>query len=269
MGDQPVGNSGATPGATPGVALAGVLQTAAGTNERYAGVGDDAVMVAVGQWDAVESWAAARKLAAIRELIRRRPAEGYEPGAANASETAAAAETAAADGSEAAARDGLPDLWRRDLAEEVALELSVSTVAADGLISLAWALGRRLPLTAAALDAGILSLGKARMIAHETSVLSDADARAAEELAAAMWAGKTWGQIHSRITRAVVEVDPAGAEKRREQAERDEARVRFSLQGLIRARCEVVVIRYVLPGVTWLLRFCLLDVVAGLLVAGG
>ncbi|MBV9445509.1 MAG: DUF222 domain-containing protein, partial [Streptosporangiaceae bacterium] len=177
--------------------------------------GDDTVVVAAGQWDTVESWAAARKLAAIRELIRRRPAEGYEPAAGRAA------------GADEADRDGLPDLWRRDLAEEVALELAISTAAADGLISLAWTLGRRLPLTAAALDAGILNLGKARMIARETSVLSDADARRAEELAAAMWAGKSWGQIHSRILRAVVEVDPCGSQKRREQAEREEARVRF------------------------------------------
>ena len=205
MGEHASGNSGAIEGTPPGPGLVARLRDAAGPGERYAGSSDDGTIVAAGRWDAVESWAAARKLAVIRELIRRCPAEGYEP----------------------SEQGGLPDLWRRDLAEEVALELSISTTAADGLITLAWTLGRRLPLTAAALDTGILNLSKARMIAHETSVLSDADARKAEELAAATWAGKSWGQIHSRITRAVVEVDPDGARKRREQAERDEARVRF------------------------------------------
>jgi hypothetical protein len=204
MGDQPAGDSNALSGTAPGPELIGLLRAAAGPAERYPAASDGTVVVAAGRWDAAESWCAARKLAAVRELIRRSPAEGHQTRAG-----------------------GLPDLWRKDLAEEVALELGISTNAADGLITLAWTLERRLPLTAAALDAGILNFGKARMIAAETSVLSDEDARAAEALAAGMWAGKTWGQIHQRITRAVVEVDPDGAQKRREQAEREDARVRF------------------------------------------
>jgi hypothetical protein len=153
----------------------------------------------------MESWCVSRKLAVIRELIRRNPADGHEAEAAG----------------------GLPSLWQKDLIEQVALELAITRNAADKLISLAWALGKRLPLTAAALDVGTLNLAKARMIADETAVLSDADAAKAEELAAASWAGKTWSQIRERVTRAVVEVDPDGAQKRREQAEREEARVSF------------------------------------------
>jgi hypothetical protein len=203
-GNNPAGDSSALSGTAPGLELIGLLRAAAGPAERYAAASDGTVVVAAGRWDAAESWVAARKLAAIRELIRRRPAEGCETRVGE-----------------------LPDLWCKDLAEEIALELGISTNAADGLISLAWTLARRLPLTAAALDAGILNLGKARMIAAETSVLPDEDARAAEALAAGMWQGKTWGQIRNRIARAVVEVDPDGARKRREQAEREEARVRF------------------------------------------
>src|SRR5437588_8460928 len=152
-GDSPAGDSGALAATPPGPELIGRLRAAAGPGERYATASDGAVIVAAGRWDAAESWITARKLAAIRELIRRRPEDGH-----------------------AAAGGGLPDLWRKDLAEEVALELGISANAADGLISLAWTLARRLPLTAAALDAGILNLGKARMIAAETSVLADADA---------------------------------------------------------------------------------------------
>jgi hypothetical protein len=73
----------------------------------------------------------------------------------------------------------------------------------------------------------VLDLSKARLIASETDVLSDQDAGAAEALVAGKWAGKTWSQIRDMITRAVVNTDPDGAEKRREQAERDDARVRF------------------------------------------
>jgi hypothetical protein len=161
-------------------------------------------VVAAGRWDAEESWIAAQKLAAIRELIRRRPVAGR------------------------AAEDGrLPGAWRKDLIEEIALELAITKNAADALIALAWTLEMRLPLTAAAVDAGILNLGKARMIADETAVLSDEDAGKAEELVAGQWTGKTWSQIRAKIARAVVNADPEGAARRRERAEREDARVRF------------------------------------------
>ena len=39
-------------------------------------------------------------------------------------------------------------------------------------------------------------------------------------------AGKTPGQVAALIARAVVQVDPDGAAKRREQAQREQARVR-------------------------------------------
>ncbi|HEX6519571.1 MAG TPA: DUF222 domain-containing protein [Streptosporangiaceae bacterium] len=204
-GPSPTGDSGALAGTPPGIKLAGLLHAAAGPGERYASWSDDCTVLAAGRWDTVESWCVSRKLAVIRELIRRNPEAGYEAEAAG----------------------GLPAVWQKDLIEQVALELAITKNAADKLISLAWTLERRLPLTAAALDSGILNLPKARMVADETAVLSDADAREAEKLAAGTWQGKTWSQIRERIARAVVEVDPAGAEKRREQAEREEARVSF------------------------------------------
>lgn len=58
-------------------------------------------------------------------------------------------------------------------------------------------------------------------------MLSDADARAAEALIAGQWDGKTPTQIRNKIARAVVQVDPEGAARRREEAEREEARVEF------------------------------------------
>jgi Domain of unknown function (DUF222) len=83
----------------------------------------------------------------------------------------------------------------------------------------------RLPLTGAALDAGILNPSLARMIADETSVLSDADARAAEAAVAGWWAGKTWPQLRKKLA-AVINIDPDGAEKRREESTR-QAQVRM------------------------------------------
>jgi len=55
------------------------------------------------------------------------------------------------------------------------------------------------------------------MIADETSVLSDADAREAEAAVAGWWAGKTWPQLRKKLAAAVINVDPDGAEKRREE----------------------------------------------------
>src|SRR5487761_960497 len=155
-----------------GPALAGVLRLTAGPGERYAAVDDD-VLVAAGRWDAVESWAAARKLAAVREAIRCRPLAGHRP----------------------ARPGGLPAVWRKDLAEEIALELGISPPAAGALIGLAHTLETRLPLTAAALDAGVLNLPKTRLIAGETDVLTDQDAGEAEALVAPKWAGRVGGSV--------------------------------------------------------------------------
>jgi hypothetical protein len=73
----------------------------------------------------------------------------------------------------------------------------------------------------------VISLAKARIIAEATAVLDDACAAAAETLIAGQLAGKTPGQIAALIARAVVKVDPEGARKRRERAEKEDARVRF------------------------------------------
>ena len=48
------------------------------------------------------------------------------------------------------------------------MELGISGRAADGLLDLAYELEARLVLTAAALDAGIISLSKARIIGAAT-----------------------------------------------------------------------------------------------------
>jgi hypothetical protein len=191
--------------ARPGLALAGELIRAAGPGGRYPGQTDGHVMLSAGRWDATESWVFSQKLAAVREMIRRRPGPG------------------------AAARlpGGLPSVWRADLADEIAMELAISVHAAHALADLALALATRLPLTAAALDAGILNPSKARLIATATALLDDEQARAAEAAIAGRWEGATWSRINQLISRAVINADPEAAAKRRERAEREDARVRF------------------------------------------
>ena len=106
-------------------------------------------------------------------------------------------------------------------------QLGVSLRAADALIGLAADLETRLVLTREALEAGVISLAKARIIHEATAVLDDAHAAVAETLIADQLAGKTPGQVAKLIAGAVVTVDPEGAAKRREKAQREEARVRF------------------------------------------
>ena len=185
-GPVPGGQGGAAP---PGVALAQMLDQVSGPDRRCAGLSDDQAFEVLGRWDALEAWCASAKLGVVRALIRARPVGGFDP----------------------KQPDGLPQAWQPDLTEEVALELAISKRAADALIGLAWALEARLPLTARALDTGVISLGKARIISDETSVLTDEHARAAEMLIAGRLAGQTHGQIARLIVRAVVQVDPEGA----------------------------------------------------------
>ena len=191
--------------AEPGAALTVVLDRVSGPKRRCPGASDDEAFGMLNRWDATEAWCASAKLGVIRELIRRHPKAGFGPKQPG----------------------GLPQVWDDDLTQQIAMELGISGRAADGLLDLAYELEARLVLTAAALDAGIISLSKARIIVEATGVLDDAHAAAAETLIADRLAGATHGQIAAMIAKAVVKVDPEGARKRRERAEKEDARVRF------------------------------------------
>ncbi|HEX4829982.1 MAG TPA: DUF222 domain-containing protein [Trebonia sp.] len=169
---------------------------------------DDEVFGVLGRWGAAECWVAARKLAVARELIRRRPSE-ENPGEATHS--------------------GLPWEWDDRLAYEVALHLRMSIPAARKLLQAAWALEARLPRIGQALDEGRVDLGRARMLVQETDVLSaPEELRRAEELIlAGLDRCQTWTDLLRLAQRAVVTVDPAGAAKRRQKEERENARVSF------------------------------------------
>ncbi len=70
----------------------------------------------------------------------------------------------------------------------------------------------------------VIDYVKAKIVAGELSVLDGEHAARAEALIAGQLAGKTPGQAGKLAAAAVVDVDPAGAQKRREQAERENAR---------------------------------------------
>jgi Domain of unknown function (DUF222) len=189
----------------PGPALVTALDELSGPQWRCDGATDDELIGLLGRWTAAESWAAAAKLGVLRELIRRRavPIPGtMRPG-------------------------GLPDVWDKGTGHEVAGALGISLQAADRLLDLAWTLEARLPGIGAKLADGTITCTTAKIIADELSVLDDARAAEAEKLVLADLAGKTPGQAGKLAALAVATVDPEGTQKRREQAERDEARVRI------------------------------------------
>src|SRR5215472_11280307 len=192
----------------PGPGLAVTLQELSGPDWRCAGAADDELAGLLGRWQAVESWAAAGKLGVVRELIRRRARPGLR-------------------GQDVARHGDLPDAWEEGLGHEISAALAVSLRSADQLIDLSWQLRARLPGIGGMLAGGTIDYLKARIISGELSVLDDERAALAEKLILGELAGKTPGQIGKLAAQAACTVDPDGARRRREQAERDEARVRL------------------------------------------
>jgi hypothetical protein len=168
---------------------------AAGQDDRYAGASDDELLGAIAAWDRAEAHMAARKHAAVAELIRRRP----EPGG----------------------RPRLPSERDEFVAVELSAVLGMSRRAAEDVLGLAWALDVMLPGTKAAFRAGIVGRYKAGIIAAATALLDPAEARAAEALVLGRAGTLTPGGLQAAIARAVMEVAPGKARKRREAAARD------------------------------------------------
>jgi hypothetical protein len=191
----------------PGAWTGMVLNELSGPQRRCADATDDELIGLLGRWGAQESWTVAAKLGVIRELLCRRALSGAQVRWLPC---------------------GLPDAWDEGVGHEVSAVLGISLQAADSLIQLAWDLLARIPRIGAALDDGVLDYVKAKIIAAETSVLDEEHLAAAEEMIlSAGLAGKTPGQVARIAARAVVTVDPDGARRRREEAERENARIRF------------------------------------------
>ncbi|HLQ53261.1 MAG TPA: DUF222 domain-containing protein [Streptosporangiaceae bacterium] len=160
--------------------------------------GGDLAAVA-GSWRRVAAWAQARELAAVAQIASRAAARDEKIGTGP---------------------DGRPARIPVSAAAEVALELTMSQYGAAGWADLAVALTWRLAGTGAALEAGVIDLYRARLIAEATSMLSDAAARAVEERVLPAAGGQTPGMLRAALRRAVIAADPQGAEERRKEAER-------------------------------------------------
>src|SRR5580704_16907656 len=139
---------------------------------------------------------AAGKSAAIAELIRRRPA----PGAAV----------------QGPAR--MPEAWEEFAGRELGSALGVSARDAEEMLDLARHLEVNVLGTRAVFRTGILNRDKAQIIANVTALLDPEEARRAEALVLDRVGSLTWAGVRSAIQRAVMQVAPGKARKRREHA---------------------------------------------------
>jgi Domain of unknown function (DUF222) len=189
-------------GPSPSGPVALVVDELSGPGRRCPGATGDELVGLLRAWAAIESWAAAAKLGVIREVIRREapPSPGSDHG-------------------------DLPETWSTSLRYELAGALACSTQSAETTASLAWQLGARLPRVAARLEDGTLTSPKARAITETLAQLADLDAAAAEALIADQLAGKTYTQVLRLAEQAALTVDPHLAERRREHAQKNYARV--------------------------------------------
>ncbi|HEY6494019.1 MAG TPA: DUF222 domain-containing protein [Trebonia sp.] len=183
--------------------MAAALAGASDQEWRCPGAEHDELLGLLRQWQALESWAVAGKLGVLRALIRE---DGQPlPGSGH--------------------HDDLPDRWTRSLTHEVALALAMPPQSADKLMWTAWDLLARLPRTGALLAEGTLTYAKARAVSEALALLTDEDAAEAEAMTAPDLAGKTYGQVEKAALQAAITVDPDSATRRREDAERNRARV--------------------------------------------
>ena len=182
-----------------GGVLLGFAEDAAGAGDRFTGASDDELAGIIGALDRAEATACALKHAALAEFTRRRPAPGCAPQG-----------------------PALLPAEREEFAgDEIAQLLAEGRGTAEGMLDLARDLEVKLPGTKAAFRAGTLRHAKAQIIAWATAMLDPGEARAAEDKVLGRAGRLTPGGLRSAIARAVMEVAPGKARKRREDAAKD------------------------------------------------
>jgi Domain of unknown function (DUF222) len=112
----------------------------------------------------------------------------------------------------------MPDAFGEFTGRELGAALGISLRDAAEMLDLARHLEVNLPATNAAFRAGILNHDKAVLIAAATAVLDPAEARAAEAMVLGRAGSLTPAALRAAIQRAVMEVNPGKARKRREHA---------------------------------------------------
>ena len=160
---------------------------------------DGALAGAAAGYRRLAAWAQAGELAVVAQMASR---------------------SAAADKTTEVDRDGRPGKVPADAYGQVSLALTMSQAGAEWWTNLAVDLQWRLAATGQALRDGTIDLARAKAIAEATGPLDDAKARAVEDRVLPRAGEQTTGQLRASLRRAVITADPDGAERRRQQAER-------------------------------------------------
>ncbi len=197
------------------LALGEFAAAVAGEGDRYPGATDDEIMGVICALDRLEAHVVACKLGAVGEFIRRRPGRDDDPQDSGQG----AAHGPAKGGSEATVAGGMPPQgWDEFAVKELAWALAESLDAAERLMATAYQLEARLPGTKAALRDGRIRASKAAAIAGATQFLDAKEAAAAEDMVLGRASRLTPPGLRDAIGRAVMEVAPDKARKRREEA---------------------------------------------------
>jgi hypothetical protein len=112
------------------------------------------------------------------------------------------------------------------VADEVSFELRMSWHGTADRISYACDLAGRLPVTFAALGAGLIDPVRAKIIYEQTDILSAADAAKADPVLAAAAQQKTYAELRAAAARLVLKLDPDSHERRKQARRKREAHVR-------------------------------------------
>jgi hypothetical protein len=184
--------------AAPCTVLSGLADEASGADRLFADVNDDQLMGLLGARQRLVARQDWELMTGIAEFIRRRPEPGCKPDLPGR----------------------MPKVWDEHAASELAAQLHLTARAASALLELAHDLAAKLPLTCAALRDGVIDLDKAHLISLYCSPLTLEEAGKVEAILFGLdtIGEMTWGMLRNRVARAVIEVNPDAARKRREQA---------------------------------------------------
>lgn len=196
-----------------------LAEALAGVQAGLGSLDDDALAGFLGGCQKIAAWSAGMLLDGIAEFAGRRPDDGT-PGRAVLHAAAVKKARAALAAGEPADPPGCDEFT----ADELMPVLRLSKSGAQRQVGLALALRYRLRGTLAALLDGRIDVIRARIIAEATSDLSAADAASVEALVLPRAGKQTYVALGLAVGKALVQVDPAGAMKRRKRGEK-QARV--------------------------------------------
>jgi hypothetical protein len=208
LGGSPVIGAGFAQGGAldtmePGPGLAGFADEAHERGAGLADLSDDELIGVMEAWQREEARAVSRGLQAVLELARRRPLPGRQPVPAGQ----------------------VPEAFGEFTADEIAASLRISVRAADARLGLAFDLRERLPATAVALHAGVITGEKMERIARRTAILSGEHAREADARLYPKARDQTPDALGKALDKIIDEIDPDAARRRKEAAQQA-ARIR-------------------------------------------